>query len=235
MRGKLAILLLAVLIACQPATNTVSTVPTSELPPPVQQTKPPVADLCADVICSAGETCKNGECICPGKKCNGICKPDAQCCTDDECEGTCENNKCVLPTCDYNELLKDGVCECKENYTFCKAQEKCIEWDACCEHTDCPRGDRCVETVWRTRLCAKSGDKTICKLLADNGMREYLELNGTAFNIEAKKWLPDGSIIFQLSGENITLKTKGDKTFKGLTIYQEREETLGGYCKEDNE
>lgn len=226
-------MLLILLAACQPALDTV---PTSELPEPKPEiTVPESADPCETITCEENEICKGGKCECQGKQCDDKCIPNAECCTDEDCEGLCENYKCVMPKCRVNEILENGECECAEGYVYCEPQEKCIKKNDCCYHTDCPRGDRCVDTVWRTRFCAESESKKTCRLLADNGMKEYIEIGNTALRISTNKWFTDGSVTFQINQENVTLPVNGTKIFENLKIYQEKEEILGGYCKEDDE
>ncbi len=237
MGGKwIAILVLAVLIACQPALQAVPSDGAVQEDQELKPTDTHEQNPCLGIKCGKNEICKEGECVCANKDCRGECIAKNECCSNDDCSnGTCENKLCIELSCDYKQQPAEGECQCQEGYTFCREQNKCIKQGACCRHTDCPRGDRCVETSLKVSFCTETPEKKRCRLFADNERSELIETETADLRVNAEKWLSDGSVQFKINEESIILKENQTQEFEGVKIYQEGIQMIGGFCKEDNE
>lgn len=230
--------LLILLVACQPA---IQTVPTSEYQPLVDVETEVIADACAGINCPNDQVCKEGTCSCPtGEKlCDGKCIDKDACCTDNDCDtGLCVDGDCkVAEECKFGEELKKGTCGCEEDKIYCSSQEKCIGRGDCCVHTECDNFERCVPTGWRVSFCIRIEEKKVCKMLADNERVELFDVKGNDFRVDAVDWLSDGSITFTVNNESITLGK--DQTISidelNATVFQEGIDVTGGFCKEDTQ
>ncbi len=232
------ILILIFLAACQPY---IQSTPTAQYQGAVatELSEQPQTDSCELVACPSGQACKDGKCICPfgEKKCNNKCIDKKACCIDADCaSGACNNGKCVpTPDCTFGELYKNGKCQCAADRIYCKEQNKCIGRDDCCVHSQCDNFERCVETDWKTSLCAKVDEKKICKIIADRKRFEQFEIKGNEFRVNAITWLSDGNIDFNVSNQTIRLAENETKLFGNVTLFHEGIETTGGFCKEDED
>jgi len=239
------IVFLILLAACQPAA--LQAVPTSQHEPASTETPKPVSnatDLCKNVTCSEGQTCKNGKCACEtGKLCGTVCIDKNACCTDKDCPtGKCEENTCTAgKECRYDAQFKNGACECKKDYTYCKEQGKCITKDSCCVHSQCKSFERCVETNWQASFCIKLDEKKLCKILADNNRTELFTIKDDDFRIMPTDWFSNGTVRFNFNNENVTLAENQTQSYVNGTmntsviLFQEGVKTTGGYCKEDDQ
>jgi hypothetical protein len=231
------VLFLIFLVACQPY---IQAVPTSERQVPVEaELSVPETDSCASVSCPSGQNCVNGKCTCPfgEKMCKNECISKKACCNDKDCaSGVCNDGECTkAPDCEYGEVFKNGECQCAADKTFCKEQGKCIERGDCCVHSQCDTFNRCVETGWRASLCAKVGEKKLCKVIADRGRTEEFEIKGIVFTAKPDTWLSDGSIDVNISNETIRLAENVTTEYGNVTLFQEGIEVTGGFCKEDED
>lgn len=236
MGAKYLWILTVFLIAC--ASTPFNTVPTANFSFSNETETEGEVNPCALILCSAGKVCSNGACVCPEKTCNGECVSKDTCCTNADCgEGkACSDGACVeKPLCKLGEDFVDGKCGCDENHFYCGAQARCIPRGKCCEHTECPRFERCVPYLSKTRLCVQEEDKKICKLFPENGRDELFVFNQTILRVNTADFFADKSVQFNISGELLTLKTNVSSERSNVTFYQEGVETLGGYCKPDED
>lgn len=237
---------LILLVACSPAA--LQAVPTAQRESVAStETSTPVSnvtDLCKNVNCSEGQTCKNGKCACEtGKLCGKACIDKNACCTDKDCpSGKCESNACtVAKDCRYGEELKNGECECAKGYNLCREQGKCIPSNSCCVHSQCKSFERCVESNWRTSFCIKIDEKKLCKILADNNRTEVFDIKTDEFRVGAQYWLSNGSVRFNFNNENFTLAENKTQSYvngtmnESVLLFQEGVKITGGFCKEDDE
>ncbi len=231
--------LLIFLIACQPE---VRTIPTSEYQAPVEGTvSQQTIDLCANITCTAGKTCQQGNCACPSgkKQCGDDCISKDSCCTNDDCDtGNCEDGICMeAKECRINEESKEGECQCAKDKVYCKEQGKCIDKDDCCVHSQCDRFERCVPTNWRTSFCIKIEDKKLCKLVSDLNRTETFDVKDNEFEVTPTDWWNDESISFLVNNESIRLNTNETKLIEEInaTLFHEGAEITGGFCKEDED
>src|SRR3989344_6793986 len=185
--------------------------------------------------CASGETCRNNQCVCTGKTCEGKCLAANACCTSAECgSGACVGNKCVSkPTCAFNEEFSDGECICARGYSRCQDQGKCIKTDSCCFQGNCARGDRCVPTVWRSSVCFKIGDKKTCRLLADNNRTELVTVDNLDYRLKIVEWHSNGNITLVAGNATLQLAKNDSVPFANNFIFQEGIDEIGGFCKED--
>jgi len=234
----LFILILIFLVACGPAA--LKAVPTSQYQPPVEaEQKETLSDTCETITCPSGQTCSEGKCTCPTgqKSCEKECVNEESCCTDKDCEaGFCDEGTCKVPEkCGYGESFKNGECECAKDRVYCKEQDKCLERGDCCIHGQCKAFERCVETDWKTSLCAQVDRKKVCKIIADRGKAELFEIFGNEFRAYALKFLEDGSVEFNISNQSTIISENQTIKYSNVTLFQEGIETTGGFCKEDED
>ena len=240
----LLIILLVLLAACsEPA---VRTVPTAQFVPSdinesivENNVVENNVDLCAEKTCPAGQACRGGVCGCAsGKLCNGECIPSGSCCSNADCSSeNCVNGACEeAKQCRLGEALENGECACDSEHKFCQDQNKCVEKDNCCRHTDCGNFNRCVPKIWKASLCASTSDKRTCKILTDQNKSELFLIKGAEFRVQGTNWFNDGKVQFSLGNETIVL-AKGQSFIHStnVTFFSEGHEVLGGYCKPDEE
>jgi len=236
MGSKYFAVLLLILLACEPA---LQTIPTSEYQPAVEAQTTQTSDLCKNVNCTNGQTCQNGKCACPDDKklCDNKCISKEKCCTDKDCEtGLCLNSTCTTPKeCSLGEEFKNGECTCAKDRIYCPEQKKCINKDKCCTHAQCDSFERCVPTSLKASLCIIIEDKKVCRALADQDRTELFTVKETEFKVKPTDWWNDNSITFTINNQSIRLKFNELTNFSNATIYQEGITISGGYCKEDEE
>jgi len=236
---------LLVLVACQTA---IETVPTSEYVPKVQTSNTEIsvaddleiADPCANLTCPESQNCNNGKCGCESdeKMCDELCINKSDCCTSDDCDqGSCQNGSCIDVECKRGLEFSNGECVCEKGTVMCNEQERCITQGDCCIHSQCPRNNRCVETMLRTSLCIEIGQKKVCKAVADNKRAEIFDVLDHDFRINANDWWADGSISFIINDEDIRIAKNEtiDYAQANATIFFEEIQTIGGHCKEVTE
>jgi hypothetical protein len=232
------ILFLIFLAACQPY---IQSTPTSQYQGTVatELSEENQTDSCATVACPSGQVCQEGKCGCPfgEKKCDNVCIDKKACCVDADCASkACNEGKCVpAPDCEFGETYKNGECQCAAGKVYCREQGKCIAKDGCCVHSQCDNFERCVETGWRTSLCAKVDEKKTCKIIAERKRLELFEIKGNEFRVNAIAWLSDGSVDFNVSNKTIRLAENITSEYGNVTLFQEGIEVIGGFCKEDED
>lgn len=227
------VLLFIFLLGCQPA---LQATPTSEIEQPAQETQQET-DSCASVLCKPDEVCKGGVCGCPSdmKKCGDACISELSCCTDADCgEGHCASGTCIT-TCAFGEEFVNDECQCTSERKYCEEQDKCIPRNSCCIHTQCERNERCVPTNLRTHLCFEFGDKKICRLLADNERSELVDIGNQSFRAQALDFFSDGSVEFLVDNETRSLTPNKPFVLRGVSIFSEEGDEVGGFCKADEE
>ena len=117
---------------------------------------------------------------------------------------------------------------------FCPEQDKCIDIDGCCIHSQCSaRDERCAPTGWRTRFCVETDDKKICRSVADNDRQEYFDIDAP-LRVKATDWWSDGGITFSVNNESIRIDDDEKLEHEtNVSIFHEGIEAAGGFCKED--
>lgn len=235
MWGKYFSLLLIFVIACNPSLDTA---PTSQRSVPVEIV-PVAEDLCAAVSCPVGMICSAGNCMCSSgmKECDNACIDSDACCSNADCDsGTCEDGKCVIATeCEFGEILKNGECRCAPDKIYCGEQDKCIDREDCCVHSQCNRFERCVPTNWRASLCVKFGEKKSCKVLADHERTEFFKINDVEYRAGAVEWWSDGSVTFMIENESVRIGENVTIPHLNASFFHEGIDVVGGFCKEDEE
>lgn len=158
-------------------------------------------------------------------------------CTDEE---TCVNGACEIiqeqkeeQTCAFGESWDGKECVCEDGRYWCGEQQKCIPDGDCCFHTQCKKYERCVDTQYRTRLCAELPSGKLCRLLADNGRTEIVVINNIDTRLGVSDWNNDNSINFTLNNQSLLLFDGKRQEFLGVNYYFENFEEYGGFCKED--
>jgi|SRR3989344_2332436 len=187
--------------------------------------------------CNTGETCKNNQCVCAGKTCEGVCIAANECCTSAECgSGTCVRHQCKAPiTCAFNEEFREGECLCVSGYSRCQEQNKCIKVGACCHSGNCARGERCVPTIWRTSVCFQLQGKKTCRLLADNNRSELVTINDIDYRFNVLTWSNNGNITLAINNQTLQLANNQSIPFASNALLQEGINEIGGTCKEDED
>ncbi|VVB81953.1 Uncharacterised protein [uncultured archaeon] len=229
------IILLLILMACEPV---VQTVPTSDYQPTITDTaeSSPV-DLCKDVNCTNGQVCNAGKCACSAeqKLCGNECIPKERCCTNSDCDtGLCANGVCITPKeCEFGQRSQDGECKCAEGKFYCEEQKTCIDNNKCCRHTECQSFEKCMQTNLKTSLCIEIEEKKVCKTFMDQDRTETYDVKNNTFKAKPTNWWNDQSVTFDVNNQSIRLKFNELTNFSNATIYQEGITVTGGYCKED--
>lgn len=232
MGGKYFLIILLILAACEPYTQTT---PTQSLGEPAQEI---TTNPCATIQCSNDKICQNGQCTCPTnkKQCGDTCIQENECCTNTDCQnGSCQDGECVTETCAYGEIFKNGECKCAPDKTYCSEQKKCISRNSCCIHTQCPTFHRCVQTSYSTSLCITIGPKKFCRTIADNGRVEIFNVLNESFRIAAENWNNDETVEAVINDEEFIVTNKTTNYGTNATIFHEGINTIGGYCKEDED
>ena len=78
-----------------------------------------------------------------------------------------------------------------------------------------------------------NGQKKFCRHIADNGRVEVFNLLDQSFRISAENWNSDETVKIIINEEELVVAKKEINFGENTTIYHEGIETIGGYCKED--
>lgn len=101
-------------------------------------------DPCANVVCSPGQVCVNGECKSPENLCEGVICSEGQIC--DPATGICIDDPCKIMSCPEGTMCIAGECVADPCYNVtCPSGKTCVN-GACinrCEGIICPAGQEC--------------------------------------------------------------------------------------------
>jgi len=98
-----------------------------------------IEDACAEVMCEAGQACRNGDCV---NACDGVVCPGAEECQLGRCVDPCKAVTCTgSKVCEHGLCVSDCQCRgCKDGLT-CGGDGRCT--DPKCANVMCPAGQRC--------------------------------------------------------------------------------------------
>lgn len=247
------ILLLAVLLACsqekQIEQKSISEPLKKDVVQSLTITEKTIPDPCKEIKCKENETCKEGSCVCTEnfKQCKESCIPKSSCCTSLDCNPReeCSEGQCAKTKfCDFNQHFDEAKkeCVCDEKTKFCKEQNKCIKYDACCDEVSCnPVGSitrLCKKTVFLPTVCVKSGTGQHCTIVAENG-RESFNILGDEGDVYVEKVYEQGvsdlKLVYNHTTTNLSkLGLNEEQTFlEGYSAKITSVDIRGGNCRED--
>jgi len=198
-----------------------------------------VTDPCEAVSCSENQICVEGTCVCSEefKACGSECIALNACCDADDCgEGlVCEEGNCVKRICNFNEVY-DGErdeCSCASGTKYCRQQNQCIPRDHCCTLNDCTADEDCAKTTYLATVCLKDG-KTSCKSIAKARSDSFF-IDNERYDVTFDDLFQDGIMGLSVNDKKLTAVNVEDElqVIPGLTMFVEKFEVLGGWCKDE--
>lgn len=253
----IVILLLAILVACSQEKKVEEQ--KNQTPEPskgvisVNVTEKIIVDPCKEIKCKENENCKEGKCVCSenSKQCKESCIPNEKCCTSLDCQSReeCVEQKCKQTKfCDYNQHFDEtkNECACNDKTKWCKEQNKCIKYDACCDEINCnPVGSitrLCKKTVFLPTVCVKSETGQHCVIVSEGGRESFTILK------EDEKIYGDVYVdkVYENGASDIRVKYNSTtEKIEKLNLNEERKalekftakilevDMRGGNCRED--
>ncbi|NOZ81270.1 MAG: hypothetical protein GXP63_06385 [DPANN group archaeon] len=117
-------------------------------------------------------------------------------------KGNQETSSCDLLACGSNKVCLDtGDCGCKQGYSWCDFQSRCIPMGNCCDGADCRGATDCQPSGEAVNVCMDFQGEELCKRVTDDRSRFFM-MGDETFSVSIIKLVDDGDgAYFRINGK----------------------------------